>query len=355
MKKPTGLYLKRGIWQIHKTIQIGSEKIEISASTRTDDLRLAEAILAKLSQDATHQLLHGVRPAHTFREARERYLEDLRRKGVKSIDRARQHFNAVAFLDDLPLERIHQGTMDAWIDAQHGVRRSNTLKRIIAVVNGVLKAAATRYRDDDKAWLGTAPTIEAPKWDDVRAPYPLSWAEQDRLMELLPVHMQQKALFITHTGLRDQELCNLRWEWEVKVPELQTSIFVLPAPYTKNNEERAVVLNRQARILVEQQRGNGEEFVFPSPRGGKLHRMRNTSWTKAARAFGTDVRPHDLRHTFGRRLRAAGVPLETRKALMGHKSGDITTHYSAAELKELIDAVNSIERSDGQLLLRAVR
>ena len=49
-----------------------------------------------------------------------------------------------------------------------------------------------------------------------------------------------------------------------------------------------------------------------------------------------------MRHTFGRRLRAAGVPRETRKALMGHVEGDITRHYSAAELEELMDAVGKI-------------
>ncbi|MCP5148531.1 MAG: hypothetical protein H6986_10460 [Pseudomonadales bacterium] len=45
----------------------------------------------------------------------------------------------------------------------------------------------------------------------------------------------------------------------------------------------------------------------------------------------------NLKHTFGRRLRAANVPLETRKVLLGHASGDITTHYSAPELGELLD------------------
>jgi hypothetical protein len=38
----------------------------------------------------------------------------------------------------------------------------------------------------------------------------------------------------------------------------------------------------------------------------------------------------------------AGVPLETRKLLLGHANGDITTHYSAAELKELLDATEKI-------------
>ena len=57
------------------------------------------------------------------------------------------------------------------------------------------------------------------------------------------------------------------------------------------------------------------------------------------------VRVHDLKHTFGRRLRAAGVGEETRKVLLGHVNGDITTHYSAAELAELVNAVNKIDRS----------
>ncbi len=51
---------------------------------------------------------------------------------------------------------------------------------------------------------------------------------------------------------------------------------------------------------------------------------------------------HNLRHTFGRRLRGAGIPLETRKALLGHAIGDITTHYSALELSELLKAAEAI-------------
>lgn len=51
---------------------------------------------------------------------------------------------------------------------------------------------------------------------------------------------------------------------------------------------------------------------------------------------------HNLRHTFGRRLRSAGVPLETRKTLLGHADGDVTTHYSAAELDELRQAAEKI-------------
>jgi hypothetical protein len=42
------------------------------------------------------------------------------------------------------------------------------------------------------------------------------------------------------------------------------------------------------------------------------------------------------------RLKAAGVSLEDRQDLLGHKSGKITTHYSAAELGNLLVAVGKI-------------
>ena len=53
-------------------------------------------------------------------------------------------------------------------------------------------------------------------------------------------------------------------------------------------------------------------------------------------------RVEPLKHTFGGRLRAAGVPLETRKVLLGHRNGDITTHYSAPELEDLLNAANRV-------------
>lgn len=51
---------------------------------------------------------------------------------------------------------------------------------------------------------------------------------------------------------------------------------------------------------------------------------------------------HNLRHTCGRRLRAAGVPVETRKQLFVHANGNMTTHYSAAALGELSAAAERI-------------
>ena len=95
------------------------------------------------------------------------------------------------------------------------------------------------------------------------------------------------------------------------------------------------------------QRRNGTKYVFPvrNRRRGRLHTSAwKRAWTKAGLPVDETVLKgvHNLRHTFGRRLRAAGVPIETRKLLMGHANGDITTHYSAAELGELLSAAEKV-------------
>jgi hypothetical protein len=40
--------------------------------------------------------------------------------------------------------------------------------------------------------------------------------------------------------------------------------------------------------------------------------------------------------------------------LLGHKTGDITSHYSAPELAELIRAANAVLKAQGSTLLRVV-
>jgi hypothetical protein len=71
--------------------------------------------------------------------------------------------------------------------------------------------------------------------------------------------------------------------------------------------------------------------------------MLNSVWKKARlRAGLPQVRVHDLKHTFGHRLRSAEVSFEDRQVLLGHKTQSVTTHFSAAELGNLIRAANKV-------------
>jgi len=84
--------------------------------------------------------------------------------------------------------------------------------------------------------------------------------------------------------------------------------------------------------------GQHPEFLF-TYQGHPVIRMNNGAWRRARVKAGLpDLHVHDLKHTFGRRLRAAGVSFEDRQDLLGHKSTRMTTHYSAAEIGKLLEA-----------------
>jgi len=92
-----------------------------------------------------------------------------------------------------------------------------------------------------------------------------------------------------------------------------------------------VVLKRVSKSVIDSARGQHDEYVFVY-RGRPIETMHNTGWQEARKRAGLpQVRVHDLKHTFGRRLRAAGVSFEDRQDLLGHCSkfgapGRIRTH-----------------------------
>jgi len=338
-KRTTGLYLRNGVWHVDKQYR----GRRICESTGEYIFAKAEEYLARKLEEARQAAIYGVRPKRSFRQAATKYLNENQHKR-RIMDEA-VHLRALdPYIGALSIDGVHLGSLRPYIDARR--ERGNKTKSInlgLAVVRHILNLAATEWVDENNlTWLASAPKIKLLPVHDARKPYPLSWDEQEQLFRELPKHLARMALFKVNTGCRDKEVCRLKWEWEVKVPELDTSVFIIPGEKVKNTEERLVVLNRVARSVIEEVRGEHPEYVFVL-RGKPICAMNNTAWQSAReRAQLPQVRVHDLKHTFGRRLRAAGVSFEDRQDLLGHKSGRITTHYSAAELQNLIKASNRV-------------
>lgn len=351
-KRTPGLYKRKGVWHIDKVVQ--GRRLRESCETR--DVAEAERYLNHRIAQLRDAMIYGIRPKRTFREAATKYLlEEYKR----SLHRDAQDLNLVVpFIGDLRLDQVHMETLKPFVAARRkaGVK-SGTVNRTFATVRRVLNLAARLWRDENGlSWLETPPLIRFVDWDDKRRPYPLSWDEQDLLFQQMPAHLAALALFKVNTGLREQEVCGLRWQQEQVLSNLGTSVFVIPERDTKNREDRLVVLNSIAQSVIDKQRGLDTVWVFPY-RGKRITKIYNSAWKRSRdsaaekfeKTFGYScpvgfacIRVHDLKHTFGRRLRAAGVPLETRKALLGHKNGDITTHYSAVEIAELLEAVDRV-------------
>jgi integrase len=334
-KRNTSGLIKRGkIWHIQKRIRGYGRLYE---STGASDRAEAERYLAHRLGEIRNVLIYGERPRIPFREAAAKFIDE--NAHLRSLRRSALSLDLLdPYIGDLRLEQVHDDTLAPFKKGRLAAGiRAGTINRDIATARRVLNLAARKWRHQNgKTYLASAPLLDFVKGER-RKPYPLSWDEQKRFLQELPAHLEQMALFDLNTGLRDQELVTLRWYWEVQVPELGCSVFILPEEITKNGEERVLVLNRVARNVLEAQRGRHPEYVF-SFRGRPLTRMNNTSWRKARRRAGLpNLRVHDMRHRFGHRLRAAGVSIEDRKALLGHKVDDITTHYSAPDLARLLE------------------
>ena len=70
----------------------------------------------------------------------------------------------------------------------------------------------------------------------------------------------------------------------------------------------------------------------------RLHAMNVSSVARAPQDFGPFACTTSSKHTYGHRLRVAGVSFEDRKLLLGHRAQHVTTHYSAPEISALIEA-----------------
>jgi hypothetical protein len=95
-------------------------------------------------------------------------------------------------------------------------------------------------------------------------------------------------------GLRASNVCALEWAWEVVLPEVGRSVAVVRS-----------------------------------------------------------VRIHDLRHTFGCRLRAAGVSAEDGAAWLGHVNQSMAGHYASADIDRLVHEANLVlSRQETRSVLR---
>ena len=143
----------------------------------------------------------------------------------------------------------------------------------------------------------------------------------------------------------------------------------VPAEEFKGKRAHVLILNDVALRVVEACRGQHEEYVFvyrrervknfnidPVMPYRRIETLNNTAWQTARSAIGLPrLRVHDLRHTFGQRLRDAGVTEEDRALLLGHAIQGMPQHYATATVARLVEAANSVSMTvDRTTLLRVV-
>jgi integrase len=339
-KRVAGIYPgKAGGYEIDKRFL----KVRIRESCPGSSFVEAQEILAARIDEIRRFKKLGERPQRLWCEAATHYLQTKIKRSLR--DDADQLLLLDPFIGSLPIDKINMGTLAPFIKARRKQKVKNrTVNAALQVVRQILNLAAADWIEDGVTWLDRPPKIKLLPVNDARQPYPIDWDEQERLFKELPAHIAAACLVAVNCGAREDELCQLRWSWEIQLKRDDCAVFVIPATFAKSACDRILIINRIGKSVIENQRGQHRERVF-TWRGKPLDSLNNTAFQAARKRanLAGKVRFHDLRHTYAFRLRSANVDEETRRDLLGHKSGrSITTHYSQPELNRLIVASNAI-------------
>jgi integrase len=174
----------------------------------------------------------------------------------------------------------------------------------------------------------------------------LTLEEVDSLVEHARPGMFQaidRAMFRTAamTGLRKGELVALRWrdvDWSASRVRVRQNYVrgEFGTPKSKRSTRSVPMADEVAgeleRLFQQSRWPADDDLVFAHPAtGGPLAKANITRRMRAAlNAAGLDTGHcfHDLRHTFGTRMAAAGVPMRTLQEWMGHRDLATTQIYA---------------------------
>jgi integrase len=240
------------------------------------------------------------------------------------------------------LGRIRPPDVDAYIAAKARVGQSpKTTRNQLSLLHHVFAHAEKRgLVVGNPVKLVDKP--EAPESADIRY---LSEQELEALLRAAPeteTGRTDRALWLTAsmTGCRQGELLALRWrdiDWTAQRVRVRQNLVrgAFGTPKTKRASRSVPLADRVAGELdrhFQRSRYQGDDdLVFCHPVTGD---PLDASWVRrrfkdALAAAGVrPVRFHDLRHTFGTRMAAAGVPMRTLQEWLGHRDFATTMIYA---------------------------
>jgi integrase len=139
------------------------------------------------------------------------------------------------------------------------------------------------------------------------------------------------------TGCRLGEVLNLRWL------DIDSDRRFLLLPDSKTGAKTVYLSEAALRVVRNIQRDNGSPYLFPGKRASEPLRSIRVPWKHICRAAHlSNLRLHDLRHSFASVGAATGLSLPMIGALLGHSQPSTTARYAhlaASPLHQAVDAI----------------
>jgi integrase len=305
----------------------------------------AEAELRRLMQEAA--AAPPVVERLNVAEAGERYIDHLERIGRKRATleayESTLRVHLAPFFAGRSLDAVIARDIEAFIDTKRREsKQPKSIRNWLSLLNAIY------VHGEKRGWCNRNPVrlVDKPRVadtdPDVRF---LDTAELEALLRAVPTDrlgQADRVLYLTAamTGLRQGELLALRWrdiDWGAGRLRVRRSYVrgEFGTPKSKRASRSVPLADRVAAELEKHFQRSAfqadDDLVFAHPvLGVVLDRSKLLKRFKTClRAAGVrEARFHDLRHTFGTRMAATGVPIRTLQEWMGHRDFKTTLIYA---------------------------
>ena len=296
-------------------------------STRTDDLGVAEAFLAKYIAAASA-------PPDTFNMSGlfEAYANEREQAGIRSPDTLRHHLKAPArvFGKLHPNDLNRETVRDAIYQWRDDGTSDSTINKRLRMTRAALSWAVK------EEWIERAPHIEAPRAAGARTRF-LTREEFQRLFaEAHEPHLRTFLALAIYTGMRMTAILELKWS------NIQGGV-IIPEGGHEKKRRASVPINTPLALALSVAAHLRESDYVVSYQGRGLKSIKTTFYKAATRAGLDDIRIHDLRRTCASWMAQAGVSMEQIAAFIGDELRTVQRHYAHLSPEFLKSASGALE------------
>ncbi len=275
-----------------------------------------------------------------------RHLEHKRSVGLKKATlmdyESTLRIHLSPFFGTTPLDEIDVAQVESFVYAkQHEGRAPKSILNYLGLLHAIFGHGLKRdWCTHNPVTLVEKPRV--PRHTDIRF---LSLEELEAILRATPatpIGRNDRLIFLAAamTGMRRGEVVALRWQdvdWNARVIRVRQNFTrgEFGTPKSRRSSRAVPLANRLAAELEQHHQATpyrGElDLVFAHPATGKVldpSKLRKRFQACAHRAGVRPVRFHDLRHTFGTQMAAAGAPLRAVQEWMGHSDHRTTLIYA---------------------------
>lgn len=341
---------KKAVWRlrylspkrrIRRCITIGSSKVLSLTEARNIAIQYKNRLAMGEDLHDSKEALKAIPKLSDFIEEQYLpYIKTYKRSWIGDVGLIKNHINPN--FGSMYMDEIKKQDVVAFINKQLLTHAPGSVNRVVILLRYILNLAV-RW---ETAGIAKNPTAGIPLLEEnnKKERY-LTSEEASKLVGALqsswnPI-LQYIVPMLILTGARKNEVQQAKWEdinWDQRIWRI---------PISKSGKARHVPISDGALLLLKTiPRIDDCPWIFANPKTHKPYKSFFGSWNSARKSVGlSDVRIHDLRHSFASFLVNSGRGLYEVQRILGHSQISTTQRYAHLSQDSLLAAANEIGKA----------